>query len=81
MDCSPPRLLCSWNFPGNSTGVGCHFLLQGNLPDPGIEPMSPALTGRFFTTEPAFHCVYVPRLLYLFLCPWTLKDLMVFILN
>uniref|UniRef100_A0A8B9W313 60S ribosomal protein L29 n=1 Tax=Bos mutus grunniens TaxID=30521 RepID=A0A8B9W313_BOSMU len=24
----------------------------GDLPDPGIEPMSPALTGRFFTTEP-----------------------------
>ena len=30
--------------------VGCHALLQGNLPDPGIEPrslMSPALTGGF----------------------------------
>ena len=24
----------------------------GDLPDPGIEPTSPALTGRFFTTEP-----------------------------
>ena len=23
-----------------------------NLPDPGIEPMSPALAGGFFTTEP-----------------------------
>ena len=21
-------LLCPWNFPGNHTGVGCHFLLQ-----------------------------------------------------
>ena len=45
---------------------GYHFLLQGiiliqgllpfpplrNLPDPGIEPMSLALAGRFFTTEP-----------------------------
>ena len=31
--------------------MGCHFLLQGDLPDPGIEPTS-ALTGRFFTTEP-----------------------------
>ena len=29
MDCSPPRLLCPWNSPGKSTGVGCHFLLQG----------------------------------------------------
>ena len=36
--------------------MGCHFLLQGNLPDPGIEPMSPlspALAGRFFTTGPS----------------------------
>ena len=24
----------------------------GNLPDPGIEPMSPALVGGFFTTAP-----------------------------
>ena len=33
----------SMEFPGNNTGMGCQFLLQGNLPDPGIEPMSPAL--------------------------------------
>ena len=25
----PTRLLCPWTFPGKSTGVGCHFLLQG----------------------------------------------------
>ena len=33
--------------------MGCHALLQGNLPNPGIEPeslMSPALAGGFFTT-------------------------------
>ena len=24
----PTRLLCPWNFPGKSTGVGCHCLLQ-----------------------------------------------------
>ena len=24
----PARLLCSWNSPGETTGVGCHFLLQ-----------------------------------------------------
>ena len=32
-----------WNSPGKNTGVGCHFLLQGNLPNSGIEPRSPAL--------------------------------------
>ena len=33
--------------------MGCHFLLQGNLPDPGLESKllaSPALARRFFTT-------------------------------
>ena len=39
----PTRLLHPWNFPGKSLGVGCHFLLQGNLSDPGIEPGSPTL--------------------------------------
>ena len=51
MDCSPP-------------GSSIHGILQarilewvaflslGALPNPGIEPTSPALTGRFFTTEP-----------------------------
>ena len=27
------------------------FLTPGDLPDPEIEPVSPALAGRFFTTE------------------------------
>ena len=44
----PIRLLHPWNFPGKSTGVGCHFL-PGNLPDPGIEPGSPALWADTFT--------------------------------
>ena len=36
-------------------GVGCHFLLQ-DLPDPAVEPVSPALADRFFTTEtPGFY--------------------------
>ena len=31
---------------------GLPFPPPGDLPNPGIEPASPALTGRFFTTEP-----------------------------
>ena len=31
---------------------GLPFLPQGNLANTGIKPMSPALAGRFFTTEP-----------------------------
>ena len=45
------RLICPWDFPGKDTEVGCHFLLQGHLPDPGIKPASSALAGGFFTTE------------------------------
>jgi len=52
MDCSHSTLLCSWDFSGKNTGEGFYFLLHGDLPDLGIEPMSPALAGRFFTTEP-----------------------------
>ena len=29
------------------------FPLSGNLPNPGIKPLSPALAGRLFTTEPS----------------------------
>ena len=25
----PARLLCPWDSPGENTGAGCHFLLQG----------------------------------------------------
>ena len=35
------RLLHPWDFPGENTGVGCHFLLQGDLPNPGLKPLSP----------------------------------------
>ena len=31
----PARLLCPWDFLGNSTGVDCHFLLQGIFPTQG----------------------------------------------
>ena len=47
----PAMLLCPWDFHKN-TGVGCHFLLQGIFPIPGIKPVSPELADRFFTTEP-----------------------------
>ena len=42
-DCSLPGYPCPWNSPGKNTGVGSHFLLQGNLPKPGIKLRSPVL--------------------------------------
>ena len=32
------KLLCPWDFQGKSTGVGCHFLLQGIFPTQGSNP-------------------------------------------
>ena len=34
----PTRLLCPQNFPGKSTGVGCHYLLRGIFPNQGSNP-------------------------------------------
>ena len=44
----PTRLLCPWNFPGTSTGVGCHFLLQGIFLTQGSNP------------GPLLHCRQTP---------------------
>ena len=30
-----------WDFSGKNIGVGCHFPPPGDLPDPGIKPVSP----------------------------------------
>ena len=43
MDCSLPGSSCPRDSPGKNTGEGCHALLQGNLPNSGMEPRSPAL--------------------------------------
>ena len=48
----PTRLLHPWDFPVKSTWSGLPFPSPGTLPNPGIEPASPALTGGFFATEP-----------------------------
>ena len=39
-------------FPRQEYWSGLPFSTPGNLPNPGIEPASSALAGRFFTTEP-----------------------------
>ena len=44
---SPVRLLYPWNSPGNNTGVGCYFFLQGIFltqgSDPGLQHYRPIL--------------------------------------
>ena len=43
MDCSlPTRLLCPWDFPRQGSWSEFPFPSKRDLPDPGIEPASPA---------------------------------------
>ena len=56
IDCSPGACTGSSvheDSPGKNTGVGCHALLQGNLPNPGIEPRSPTLQVDSLPSEPS----------------------------
>ena len=48
MTCQAPLFM---SFPRQEYWSGLPFPSPGALPDPGIEPASPALAGRFFTTE------------------------------
>ena len=51
MDCSPTGLLCPRDSPGKNAEVVAISFSRGSS-QPGVEPMSPEFTGRFFTTEP-----------------------------
>ena len=55
LSCLTPRpcgLYSPWNSPDQNTGVGSLSLLQGNLPNPGTEPRSPALQADSLPAEP-----------------------------
>ena len=51
MDCSPSGSSVH-GFPRPKYWSGLPCPPPGDLPDPGTEPVSPALAGRFFTTMP-----------------------------
>ena len=50
-DCSPPGSSVHETLRQENWS-GLPFPSPGDLPNPGIEPTSPALAGRFFTSEP-----------------------------
>ena len=50
-DSSPTRFLHPWDSPGKNTGGGCHSLLQGNLPEPGMESGSPEFQSDSLPSE------------------------------
>ena len=47
--CQAPLFM---GFPGQEYQSGLPFPSPRDLPDPGVKPVSPALAGRFFATEP-----------------------------
>ena len=52
----------SMQFPRQGYWSGLPFPSPGDIPDPGIEPMSPSLASGFFTTEPPGKPVMVVHL-------------------
>ena len=46
-------------FPRREYWSGLPCPLPGDLPDPGIEPASPALAGGFFTTSAAWEMILI----------------------
>ena len=52
MDYSLPGSPVSMGFPRQEYWKELPFPSPGDLPDPKIEPVSPALAGRLLTTEP-----------------------------
>ena len=57
--CDPPwttahQALLSTGFPRQEYWSGLPFPFPGDIPDPGVKPITPALAGGFFTTEPPF---------------------------
>ena len=77
MDCTRQAPL-SMGFPRQEYWSGFPFRSPGDLPDPGIEPASPALAGGFFTTEPPGkpHSKVIPN--HSFLCTLKKKNYAVF---
>ena len=63
------RLLCPWDSPGKSTGMGCHFLLQGIFPAQGSSPGLPHCRQMLYRlshqgntcTHPQYSCLGSPH--------------------
>ena len=51
----PTRLLGPWDSPGQNTVVGCRALSPEDLPNPGIESMSPKSSAMQADSLPVSH--------------------------
>ena len=68
----PARLLCPWNFPGENTGVSCHFLLQGIFPTRERTHVTfiSCIDRGFFTTSATWKAPYVTLSCHEFTLGW-----------
>ena len=57
----PAWLLCPWNFPGENTGVDCHFLLQGVFPTQDHTQVSYILKALFNSVQFLILLVSLPK--------------------
>ena len=71
MDYRPPGSSLH-GIPRQEYWSGLSFPSPGDLPDPGIEPMSPALACRFFTAEPLGKAYCLCRTCDILRVAWTL---------
>ena len=64
----PTGLLCPWDSPGKNTKSGFPCPSPGDLPDPGVKPvslMSPALAGGFLIAGATWEVLlFIPELLF-----------------
>ena len=60
LDCSPPGSSVHGILQARILEWVAISLLQGDLPDPGIEPVSPALAGGFFTSVATWEAQCTP---------------------
>ena len=62
------RLLCPWNFPGENTGVGFHFLLQEIFLIQGLNPSLLCLLCWQADSLPLWHLEAHCEYIYIYIC-------------
>ena len=68
----PTRLLHPWDFPGKSTGVGCHCLLRVNGANNIKITLPYPQTSASFVFEPNAHTIYC--MITFFLIKWCMQN-------
>ena len=80
LDFSPARVLCPWDSPGKTTGLGCHALLQGIFPTQRLNPCLLSLlhwpTGSLPLAPPGkpnslHRHIYMHMCIYIYVCTYT----------